>query len=149
MPAHASREDSKWVQSASVRLVWAQGSVERLVQRSVPGLVPGAVPEAVRGSTHRQPPPLLVASRAAVVTASGQAAMHLAVTTLLSAGDHIVSSRSLYGGTHNLLEYTLSRFGISTTFVDPRVPAAFAAATDVHAPRPLSLVGAVMRQHSA
>ena len=64
----------------------------------------------------------------AVVTASGQAAMHLAVTTLLSAGDHIVSSRSLYGGTHNLLEYTLSRFGISTTFVDPCDPAAFAAA---------------------
>ena len=64
----------------------------------------------------------------AVVTASGQAAMHLAVTTLLGAGDHIVSSRSLYGGTHNLLEYTLSRFGISTTFIDPRDPAAFAAA---------------------
>ncbi len=64
----------------------------------------------------------------AVVTASGQAAMHLAVTTLLGAGDHIVSSRSLYGRTHNLLEYTLSRFGISTTFVDPRDPAAFAAA---------------------
>ena len=64
----------------------------------------------------------------AVVTASGQAAMHLAVTTVLGAGDHIVSSRSLYGGTHNLLEYTLSRFGISTTFVDPRDPAAFAAA---------------------
>ena len=64
----------------------------------------------------------------AVVTASGQAAMHLAVTTLLGAGDHIVSSRSLYGGTHNLLEYTLSRFGISTTFVDPRDPTAFATA---------------------
>ena len=55
-----------------------------------------------------------------IVTASGQAAMHLAITTLLGAGDHIVSSRSLYGGTHNLLEYTLSRFGIETTFVDPR-----------------------------
>ena len=55
-----------------------------------------------------------------IVTASGQAALHLAVTTLLGAGDHIVSSRSLYGGTHNLLEYTLSRFGIETTFVDPR-----------------------------
>ena len=39
---------------------------------------------------------------------------------MLGAGDHIVSSRSLYGGTHNLLEYTLSRFGIETTFVDPR-----------------------------
>ena len=63
-----------------------------------------------------------------IVTASGQAAMHLAVTTLLGAGDHIVSSRSLYGGTHNLLEYTLSRFGIETTFVDPRDLGAFAGA---------------------
>ena len=64
----------------------------------------------------------------AIVTASGQAAMHLAVVTLMGAGDHIVASRSLYGGTHNLLEYTLSRFGISTTFVDPRDVEAFAAA---------------------
>lgn len=64
----------------------------------------------------------------AIATASGQAAMHLAVATICSAGDHIVSSRSLYGGTHNLLEYTLPRFGITTSFVDPRDPAAFAAA---------------------
>lgn len=64
----------------------------------------------------------------ALTTASGQAATHLAITTLLGAGDHIVASRSLYGGTHNLLEYTLPRFGITTTFVDPRDPAAFAAA---------------------
>ena len=64
----------------------------------------------------------------AIATASGQAAMHLAVVTLCSAGDHIVSSRSLYGGTHNLLEYTLPRFGIETTFVDPRDPATFEAA---------------------
>ena len=64
----------------------------------------------------------------AIATASGQAAMHLAVATILSAGDHIVASRSLYGGTHNLLEYTLPRFGIETTFVDPRSPDAFAAA---------------------
>ena len=64
----------------------------------------------------------------AIATASGQAAMHLAVTTICSAGDHIVASRSLYGGTHNLLEYTLPRFGIETTFVDPRDAAAFAAA---------------------
>ena len=64
----------------------------------------------------------------AIATASGQAAMHLAVATLASAGDHIVASRSLYGGTHNLLEYTLPRFGIETTFVDPRAPDAFAAA---------------------
>jgi O-acetylhomoserine (thiol)-lyase len=64
----------------------------------------------------------------AIVTASGQAATHLGVTTLLSAGDHIVSSRSLYGGTHNLFSYTLKRFGIETTFVDPRDVQAFAAA---------------------
>ena len=64
----------------------------------------------------------------AIATASGQAAMHLAVATLASAGDHIVASRSLYGGTHNLLEYTLPRFGIETTFVDPRSPDDFAAA---------------------
>jgi O-acetylhomoserine (thiol)-lyase len=64
----------------------------------------------------------------AVAVASGQAAMHLAVATLMGAGDHIVASRSLYGGTHNLLSYTLPRFGIETTFVDPRDPAAFSAA---------------------
>ncbi len=64
----------------------------------------------------------------AIACASGQAAMHLAVATLCSAGDHIVASRSLYGGTHNLLEYTLPRFGIETSFVDPRDPQAFAAA---------------------
>jgi O-acetylhomoserine (thiol)-lyase len=56
----------------------------------------------------------------AIATSSGQAALHLAIVTLLSAGAHIVSSRSLYGGSHNLLDYTLPRFGIDTTFVDPR-----------------------------
>ena len=64
----------------------------------------------------------------AIATASGQAALHLAIATICSAGDHIVASRSLYGGSHNLLEYTLPRFGIDTTFVDPRSPAAFGAA---------------------
>ena len=54
----------------------------------------------------------------AIATASGQAAMHLAIATLLGAGQHIVASRSLYGGSHNLLDYTLPRFGIRTTFVD-------------------------------
>ena len=63
-----------------------------------------------------------------ITTASGQAAMHLAITTLCSAGDHLVASRSIYGGTHNLLAYTLPRFGIETTFVDPRNVEAFAAA---------------------
>jgi O-acetylhomoserine (thiol)-lyase len=56
----------------------------------------------------------------AVCTASGMAAMHLAIATLLSAGDHIVASASLYGGTVNLLTHTLPRFGIATTFVKPR-----------------------------
>lgn len=55
----------------------------------------------------------------AIATASGQAAIHLGITTLLSAGEHIVSSQSIYGGTHNLLAYTLPRFGIKTTFVNP------------------------------
>ena len=54
-----------------------------------------------------------------IAVASGQAAMHLAITTLMGAGGHIVASRSLYGGSHNLLEYTLPRFGINTTFVNP------------------------------
>lgn len=65
---------------------------------------------------------------AAIATASGQAALHLAIVTLMGAGGHIVASRSLYGGSHNLLGYTLPRFGITTTFVDPRDPEAFRAA---------------------
>ena len=64
----------------------------------------------------------------AVCTASGQAALHLAVATLMDAGSHIVSSASIYGGSHNLFTHTLPRFGIETTFVDPRDPNAFAAA---------------------
>jgi O-acetylhomoserine (thiol)-lyase len=56
----------------------------------------------------------------AIATASGQAALHLAVATLMDAGSHIVASGSLYGGSHNLLAYTLKRFGIETTFVSPR-----------------------------
>ncbi len=64
----------------------------------------------------------------AIATASGQAAMHLAISTLMGAGSHLVSSRSLYGGSHNLLSYTLPRFGIETSFVDPRDPEAFRAA---------------------
>jgi O-acetylhomoserine (thiol)-lyase len=64
----------------------------------------------------------------AVCTASGMAAMHLAIATLLSAGDHIVASASLYGGTVNLLTHTLPRFGITTTFVKPRDIDGFRAA---------------------
>ncbi len=56
----------------------------------------------------------------AIATASGQAAFHLALATLVSSGSHIVSSQSIYGGSHNLLSYTLPRFGIETTFVHPR-----------------------------
>ena len=56
----------------------------------------------------------------AIATASGQAALHLAIATLMDAGSHIVASAALYGGSHNLLGYTLKRFGIETTFVSPR-----------------------------
>ncbi|MEY2618391.1 MAG: hypothetical protein RL522_1393 [Pseudomonadota bacterium] len=55
----------------------------------------------------------------AIATASGQAALHLTVATLMGAGSHIVASSALYGGSHNLLHYTLRRFGITTTFVPP------------------------------
>ena len=55
----------------------------------------------------------------AITTASGQAALHLAVGTLMGAGGHIVASTALYGGSQNLLHYTLRRFGIDTTFVKP------------------------------
>ncbi|MET7387636.1 bifunctional o-acetylhomoserine/o-acetylserine sulfhydrylase [Streptomyces sp. NPDC005529] len=55
---------------------------------------------------------------AAVALASGQAAETLAILTLASAGDHIVSSSSLYGGTYNLFRHTLPRFGIEVSFVD-------------------------------
>ncbi|NPU12714.1 O-acetylhomoserine aminocarboxypropyltransferase [Bradyrhizobium sp. 83002] len=64
----------------------------------------------------------------AVCTASGQAALHLAIATLLNAGDHIVASSSLYGGTINLLAHTLPRFGITTSFVKPRDHDGFRAA---------------------
>jgi O-acetylhomoserine (thiol)-lyase len=56
----------------------------------------------------------------AVATASGQAALHLAIATLMGSGGHVVASASLYGGSHNLLAYTLPRFGIQATFVPPR-----------------------------
>jgi O-acetylhomoserine (thiol)-lyase len=57
---------------------------------------------------------------AGLAVASGQAALHLGLSTIAGAGSHIVASRALYGGSHNLLAYTLKRFGIETTFVDPR-----------------------------
>jgi O-acetylhomoserine (thiol)-lyase len=55
----------------------------------------------------------------AIATASGQAALHLSIATLMGAGSHIVASTALYGGSQNLLHYTLRRFGIDTTFVQP------------------------------
>jgi O-acetylhomoserine (thiol)-lyase len=57
---------------------------------------------------------------AGIAVASGQAAMHLGLATIAGAGAHIVASRALYGGSQNLLGYTMKRFGIETTFVDPR-----------------------------
>jgi O-acetylhomoserine (thiol)-lyase len=55
----------------------------------------------------------------AITTASGQAALHLSIATLMGAGSHIVASTALYGGSQNLLQYTMRRFGIETTFVKP------------------------------
>jgi O-acetylhomoserine (thiol)-lyase len=57
---------------------------------------------------------------AGIATASGQAALHLALATIAGAGSHIVASTALYGGSHNLLAYTMKRFGVETTFVNPR-----------------------------
>lgn len=65
---------------------------------------------------------------AAVVTASGTAAIATTLMVLLKTGDHIVASNSLYGGTYNLLANTLPRFGITTTFVDPAHPESFSKA---------------------
>ncbi len=62
---------------------------------------------------------------AAVATASGTSAIATTLLTLLRAGDHIVASSSLYGGTYNLLSVTLPRHGITTTFVDPSNPESF------------------------
>ena len=54
-----------------------------------------------------------------IATASGQAALHLSIATIMGAGSHIVASTALYGGSQNLLHYTMRRFGIDTTFVKP------------------------------
>jgi len=64
----------------------------------------------------------------AIAVASGQAALHLCIATLMGAGGHIVASSALYGGSQNLLHYTLRRFGIDTTFVKPGDLAAWRAA---------------------
>ena len=65
----------------------------------------------------------------AVVTSSGTAAIATTFLTLLKAGDHIVASNSLYGGTYNLLKVTLPRLGITTTFVDSFNPENFTKAS--------------------
>jgi O-acetylhomoserine (thiol)-lyase len=64
----------------------------------------------------------------AVATASGQAALHLIIATLMGAGGHIVASARIYGGSHNMFVHTLPRFGITATLVDPRKPASFGRA---------------------
>ena len=64
----------------------------------------------------------------AIATASGHAALHLGIVTLMGQGGHIVASSSLYGGSVNLFAHTLPRFGIATTFVKPRDLEGFAAA---------------------
>ncbi len=57
---------------------------------------------------------------AGIAVASGQAALHLGLATIAGAGSHVLASRALYGGSQNLLGYTMKRFGIETTFIDPR-----------------------------
>ncbi|WP_112429585.1 homocysteine synthase [Thermogemmatispora tikiterensis] len=64
----------------------------------------------------------------ALATASGQAAETLAILTIAEAGDEVVSSTSLYGGTYNLFRYTLPKLGITVRFVDSRHPEQFRAA---------------------
>ena len=71
---------------------------------------------------------LLEGGIGALATASGQAAETLAILNILGAGDHIVASSSLYGGTYSLFKHTLPKLGITTTFVDPSDPASFGAA---------------------
>src|SRR5437868_12208673 len=61
----------------------------------------------------------------ALALASGQAAVTYAIQTIAEAGDNIVSTSSLYGGTYNLFAHTLPQYGITTRFADPRDPASF------------------------
>src|SRR4029450_563598 len=62
----------------------------------------------------------LEAGVGAVAPASGQAALHLLIATLMGAGGHIVASARIYGGSHNMFTHTLARFGITTTLAGPR-----------------------------
>lgn len=70
----------------------------------------------------------LEGGNAALAVASGAAAITYTFQALAKAGDHIVASKTIYGGTYNLLEHTLPDYGISTTFVDPEADGAFEAA---------------------
>ena len=65
---------------------------------------------------------------AAVAVATGMSAVFLSILALTSQGDHIVASSQMYGGNINLLEHTMSRFGVTTSFVDPTDHDAIAAA---------------------
>jgi O-acetylhomoserine (thiol)-lyase len=67
----------------------------------------------------------LEGGRAALATATGQAAEAVVIMTLLEAGDHAVSASTLYGGTHTLLGVNLKKLGIEATFVDPDDPQNF------------------------
>ena len=70
----------------------------------------------------------LEGGRAGLAVSSGMAASAIALLTLCEAGDHIVAARTLYGGTHTLLDFNFKRFGIEATLVDTDDPQAFAAA---------------------
>ena len=70
----------------------------------------------------------LEGGRAALATSTGMAAQMVALLTLAQVGDHIVSARTLYGGTYTQFAVTFAQFGIETTFVDPDDPEAFRAA---------------------
>jgi len=94
---------------------------------------PGNIYTRVTNPTHdalEQRLAALEGGVAALVVASGQAASTFAILTVASAGDNIVSSTDLYGGTWALFASTLKQLGIETRFVDPTDPEAFARATD-------------------
>ena len=67
---------------------------------------------------------------AALAVASGQTAVTYAIQTITEAGDNIIASTALYGGTYNLLAHTLPQFGVTTRFADPRNLASFEALFD-------------------
>ncbi|MCG9895916.1 MAG: PLP-dependent transferase, partial [Fimbriimonadaceae bacterium] len=93
------------------------GNIYTRIMNPTTAVLEGRV-AALEGGTH------------AVAAASGQAAETLALTTILEAGDELVSSTSLYGGTYNLLHYTLPKMGIKVHFVDPSDPENFLKATN-------------------